>query len=116
MGWIWDLFFIMTITVLLLNLILRQLIPTRFGTLILLLLVLFRALGRGRGGLLGRLIRRTFALGIPLTSLLIFAVVYSQGDPDQMITIIGELGVLLIALFGIYIMVRGLFARSRLRS
>jgi len=111
MSWIWDSILLLTVVLFILGLILRGLISTQFGALALLLLVIFRAIGRGRGGHLSRLVRMVFTLGIPITSLLIFAVAHGQGDPEQIVAIIAGLGALLLALLGFYIMVRGLFAR-----
>ena len=109
MGWIWDFLVLLTITLLILRLILQGLIPLRFGVIVMILLVVLRAVGRGRGGRLSRIIRAMFAVGLPITALLTFAIAQSQGDLNQTMTIIGGLGALLIALFGFYIMVRALF-------
>jgi len=112
MGLIWDFFVIITITLLILGLMLQGLLPLQFGAIALVLLIAFRAIGRGRGGSLSRAVRTVFTIGLPITALLIFVTTYGQGDPKQMMAIIGGLGALFIVLFGLYIMVRALFPRA----
>ncbi|HID10594.1 MAG TPA: hypothetical protein EYP17_04755 [Candidatus Latescibacteria bacterium] len=109
-SWIWDTLFLLTIMLFILGSIAQGLIPVHFGALALAGLVVLRAIGRGRGGHLGRLVRRVFVIGLPITALLVFAVAYGQGDPEEMMAILVALGALLIALLGLYMMVRALFS------
>lgn len=110
MRWIWDSLFLLTVTVFILGSIAQGLISVHFGAFALAGLVILRAIGRGWGGHLGRLVRLVFAVGLPITALLLFAVAYGQGDPKGMMVILVALCALLISLFGLYTMVRGLFS------
>lgn len=110
MGGLWDSLFILTATLWILGLLAQGLIPLHFGAFALAGLVIFRAIGRGRGGHLGRLVRLVFVIGLPITSLWVFAITYGQGDPEGIMAILGALGALLMALIGLYLMVRALFS------
>lgn len=75
-----------------------------FGFVVL--LALSRALKIG----MGRLI---FRVGIPIASLLAFAVTYGQGQMDQILSILGSVLTLLVMLFGIYVMIARPFKKGR---
>jgi len=110
MGWIWDLVFIASIIGFLVGPILKGTIPLPLGVAALLLLVFFRALGRSRGGNLGRAIRTTFTVSVPVAGLAYLVVTQGQGDSTEMAAIAGGIAVLSIVVFGFYLMVRGMLA------
>jgi len=108
-GWFWDLLVMVAVVLLLLRPTIQGVISPELAALFLALLVTFRAIGRAVGKGLGRAVRLAFTVGLPLTSLLIFAVSYSQGNPREATAILGALGALILMLLGLYIMFRGLF-------
>jgi|GEM_PF-3641932 len=109
MGVIWDFFVIVSLAALVLGPVFRGELPPEFGAVALGLLVILRALGRARGGWLNRAVRTTFAIGIPLTALLLFITTQGQGELEKMVPIVVGVGTILLALLGLYIMIRGLF-------
>lgn len=111
-GLFWDILAIVSVTLLVLGLAAQGLVPTWLAALAIAGLAMLRALGRGRGGGLGRLVRRTFAIALVLTSLGIFLVSYGQGDPAAMRDLLLVLGVLAVVVFGLYVMVRGISSRK----
>jgi len=109
MGVIWDFFVIVSLAALVLGPVFRGELPPEVGAVALGLLVILRALGRARGGWLNRAVRTTFAIGLPLTALLLFITSQGQGDPEKIMLIAGSVGALLLMLLALYIMIRGLF-------
>jgi hypothetical protein len=67
-------------------------------------LVVLSALGKAAGF---RGVRLVFRVFLPLATLATFVIWQGQGDPKQMIAILGPLLALIIALFGLYIIVYG---------
>lgn len=108
-GLFWDLLVVISVTMLLLGPMARGEISPELGAMALALLVASRAIARGRGGWLGRAVRTTFTVGIPLTALLLFVASQGQGDPEKMMLIAGSVGAVLLMLLALYIMIRGLF-------
>lgn len=108
-GWFWDLLFIIAVTTFILGLIVQGLVSVQFGTLVIIILLVLRALGRGLGGGIGRVVRKTFTIALPIVAVVMFAITYSGGEMKGMVAILTALGALFIALLGLYIMIRGLF-------
>ena len=107
MGFLW----IISLTVWLLPLAERGLISPSHTAIALIGLVLFVALmGVGRG--IGHIIRLMFRVGIPIASLLTFAIVHGY-DQKGIASVLLQLSPLLIALVGIYLMVAGPLMKKR---
>jgi hypothetical protein len=111
MGFLWDIVVIASIMVWVLALYLQGYIPTWLVLVALVGLVLVRALGRGAGGGVGRLVRTILTVGLPIASILTFAIIYGGGSNRDMTLIFSQVGVLLVILAGLYFMFRGLFSR-----
>ena len=80
-------------------------VPPAWAGSLLVLLVFFVAMARVlRMSFVGAL----FRVGWPLTALVIFAVWYGRQNPHSATSLFGSLLQLLIVLFGLYIMFRGL--------
>lgn len=106
-GWFRDLLSVLTMTVLVLSLAAQGLIPVGLAAGALLGLVALWAIGRGTGGGIGHMVRKTLGIALPLTSLAVLLVVHSQGDPTAMKSLLASIGALVLALFGVYVMFRG---------
>lgn len=98
---------IITVTLLLLRPAAQGAISPSLVAVFLMLLVAFRAMGRGMGKGISRAVRLAFTVGLPFASLLMFALSVSQGNLKNTATILGALGALILSLMGIYIMFRG---------
>lgn len=109
-GLFWDFLGIISVTVFILGLTVQGFIPPQLATFAMLGLLILRALGRGLGGGVGRTVRRTFGIALPIMVVLMFAIAYGGGEMGPMMAILSSLATLLMALLGIYIMIRGLFA------
>ena len=57
------------------------------------------------------LVRTVFRIGLPVVSVMALAAYYGQGDERATAAIIANIGLLGVMLFGLYIMVSGLFRR-----
>ena len=80
--------------------------------LILVALVALAAFGKSQGwGLIGTL----FRVALPIASLLTFAIWNGHGDSRAIGSILGGLLLVVIALYGVYIMVFGAFGKRRRR-
>lgn len=112
MGFLWDIVVIASIMVWVLALYLQGYIPAWIILIALVGLVLVRAFGRGAGGGVGRLVRILLTVGLPVASILTFAIIYGGGNNRDMALILSQVGVLLIMLTGLYFMFRGLFSRK----
>lgn len=110
-GWLWDWLVIISVTAFTIGLMLQGFVPFWLGTLAIITLIILRAAGRGWGGGLGRAVRRTFTVAMPIIAILILAITYSGGNTKDMLAITSQLGALCIALLGLYIIIRGLFPR-----
>jgi hypothetical protein len=108
-GWFWDWLFIITLTVFILKLILQGDVPLEFGTLAIIALVAIRALGRGLGGGIGQVVRKTFTIALPIVTAVTIAITYSKGEITHMVALLVVLGALSLMLLALYIMIRGLF-------
>jgi len=113
MRFLWDFIILLSILVWLIGLASQGVIPLKMVALALIGFVFFRALGRAQGGMLSRLIRMLFKIGIPLTSLLVFAVLHGKGDVRDVAGILGVLGALFIILVGFYVTFYGFFSSSK---
>lgn len=109
-GWFWDFLVIIAVTIFILGLIAQGLVPLQLGAFAIIALLVLRAVGRGLSGGVGRAVRKTFTIALPIVAVLMFAIAYSGGEMKPMIAILSALGALFITLLGIYIMIRGLFA------
>lgn len=109
----WDFFVILSAIVWIFTLVLQGYISIEFAGLILIAIVFFRVLGRGIGGSIGRLVRFLFSVGIPLATLGTFIVVFSGGNLDSVLTILGGIISLFLILLGIYLMFFALFPSKR---
>lgn len=107
--WFFDLLLILSLTLWLLKLGMGGYLSAEFIGVILIALVFFIALARRTK--MG-LVRLAFRVGVPLASLAAFAVWHGQGDPAAMTAILGTVGVIVIILFGYYVMFGGLRGRS----
>jgi len=110
-GWLWDFLFIIVISTVAVSLIIQGFIPLELGVVLMLALIVFRTIGRILGGGIGRTIRATFTVALPILSVLILAVTYSGGELQPMAGILMSMGTLFMVLFGIYIMIRGPFSK-----
>lgn len=113
MRYLWDFIIILSILPWILRLAAEGYISPRFVALVLVAIVFFRALGRGCGGGLGRLIRATFLMGIPIASLLTFTATLGGGSYREIASILSRIVVLFIILVGFYIMFLGPFSSKR---
>ena len=111
MRLLWDLLLIISVMVWVLSLAQRGMISPSHTAIVLIGLVSFIALIRIGGGV-GRIIRTTFRVGLPLASLLTFAVVYGY-DVKGVINILLQLSPLVVVLLGLYLMFGGLFTKKR---
>jgi len=111
MRLLWGLLWIISLTVWVLPLADRGLISPSHAAVALVGLVLFVAL-MGVGGGIGHLIRVMFRVGIPVASLLTFAIVHGY-DLKGVASILLQLSPVLIALVGIYLMVAGPLLKKR---
>lgn len=105
-----ELFGVYALALFILGLIAEGLIPLPFGMAALLALVILRAIGRGRGGHLARTVKRTFALAVPIVSTVLFLVMFTSGNPNQLPGLLAQLIGLLVLVTGVYVMIRGLVA------
>lgn len=109
---IWDFLLIIGIGVWVVGLTAQGYLSTDYTAFILVTLVFFIAMIKV-GGSLGRLIRKLFRISLPIAALLVFVMVYGQGEWTQMRGIFMQLLLLFIILLGFYIMFSGLFGRKR---
>lgn len=96
-------------------LILRGYVSITVGVIALVAIVFFRALGRGLGGNIGRLVRLVFGIGVPAASILTWAIILSGGDWGDIVRALGGLGAICLAIGGLYIMFFGAFSSRRKR-
>lgn len=113
LGYLWDAFTILSTLVLILSLVAQGYIPLHFGALVLVGVVFFIASGRGSGGNIDRLVRFLFRVGFPLVSLGTLVVIFSGGNYEDIVLMLGEIGRLCLVLAGFYVMFWGFSSRQR---
>ena len=109
-GNLFDLLVLLTLTLWLLGLGAQGRMSGE--TIVLVLLGLTFLLAVSRRAKVG-LARTTFRIGIPLTALATFVIVYGGGDLRRMAPLLGSVVALVVMLFGFYIMFGGLSRRGR---
>lgn len=107
----WDALFLVSGGLFVLGAATKGFISIGAAVVILLALVLFRVVARSKPLGVGRAVRWAFAVGLPLASLAMFATTLGEGDPAKTAALAGELLALFLVLFGVYVMLRGLFTR-----
>jgi hypothetical protein len=107
----WDSLLILTVLVWILRLVAEGYLSEKAGAIFLVLLVFFISFIRVRGSI-GRLIRLTFRVALPIASLASLSAVYGSGSVEGAITIFFMIAPLLIALIGFYVMFGGPFHRK----
>ena len=112
-GLLWDLLFLVSISVFVMGSLMRGHISVGLAAFVLIGFVLFRAGTRALGGGMGRAIRWSFSVGLPLASLGMFAAAHGRGNAGETAAILAGMATLVIVLFGLYLMLRGPFARRR---
>jgi hypothetical protein len=108
---LFDFLLILSIAVWVLPLAGKGMISSTHAAIALFLLVLFVALIRIGGGI-GRIIRFTFRVGLPIASLFTFAVVYGY-DTGGIVRILLQASPLLLILGGLYLIFAAPFAKNR---
>jgi len=78
---------------------------------VVLVSVVLRVAGRSRGKTIGQAVRAFFLIALPLASLALFVLSSGGGDPRQITAIAGSVFSLLLVIFGLYVMLRGMFTR-----
>lgn len=109
-GLFFDIFTILTITIWLLGFTLSGYLSSEQTALFLFGFVVLLAVSRALKVGLGRLI---FRVGLPIASLLAFAVTYGQGQMDQVMRILAFVFTILLMLLGFYAMIVGPFRKGR---
>lgn len=109
-GWFFDMLVLLTAVVWLLKLALAGYLTVEQTAIFLFGFVVLLSVSRAFKIGIGRLI---FRVGIPIASLLAFAVTYGQGQMNQIMSILGSVLTLLVVLFGLYIMIIGPFKKGR---
>jgi len=107
-GCFFDLLLILSLTVWIIGAVMVGRISGEHAALALLGLVALIAVSRGLGS---SLIRLTFRIAVPVASVAALVLWSGSGDPRSTTAILGTLGALVLVLFGLYVMVRGLFSR-----
>lgn len=110
-GCLGDVLAIISVILLVLGLGVQGAVSPEVVGVFLLVLIAFRAIGRALGEGIGRAVRYAFTIGLPLASLFMFAVAYSQGNLKDLVGILSALGALVLTWLGIYIIFRGLSSR-----
>jgi hypothetical protein len=110
-GRLWDVLTILSILVWLLPLAARGLIGADLLAIAFALLVILLAVGRARGGGLSHVVRFCLRVGLPIVSLLTFAIVIGEGDLEAAGQVIAGTAVLIVAGLGLYIIVWGTLSR-----
>lgn len=108
-GWFFDILVLLTVVIWLLKLALAGYLTAEQTALFLVGFVALLAISRSLRIGIGRLI---FRVGMPIASLLVFAITYGQGQMDQVVSILASLLTLVIVLFGIYVMISGPFKKK----
>ncbi|MGQ9691768.1 MAG: hypothetical protein ACUVQY_11060 [Thermoproteota archaeon] len=106
---IWDILVILSVAVWVLSLAHQGYIPPWLAALALVIFVRARSAARSRGGNFSRFIRMLFTTLVPIASLAVFVLTYSNGNPtviSQILFLLLELG---IVLAGLYVMIYHLF-------
>ena len=111
----WDMFVIVTAVVWIMALVLQGYVSPNFAAFAFLIVVICLALGRSLGGNVGRLVRFLFRIGLPLASFLTLTVILGGGDWRDIIGVLSSLGVLCLALAGLYMIFLGIFSIFRSR-
>lgn len=110
---LWDVVVIVSAVVWIVPLILHGYISISMGVIAVVGIVFFRALGGGLGGNMGRLVRLVLGLGVPAASILTWAIILTGGDWRDIVRVLGGLGVLCLAVGGLYVMFFGAFSSRR---
>lgn len=114
-GYLWDFIVVLSALAWLVALYLQGLISLHFVAFALVAIVVLRAVGRGLGGNIGRLIRLWLGIGIPGASFLTFVIILTGGELKDIVKVLSGFGGLLIALGGLYLMIFGAFSSKRQR-
>lgn len=109
LGWFFDILVLLSVVIWLLKFALAGYLTAEQTALFLVGFAALLAISRASKIGIARLI---FRVGLPIASLLTFAVLYGHGQREQAISIIGSVLALLVALFGIYIMISGPFRKK----
>ena len=112
---LWDGIVIVSAVVWIVPLILRGYVSIPVGVIALVAIVFFRALGRGLGGNIGRLVRLVFGIGVPAASILTWAIILTGGDWGDIVRVLVSLVALCLAIVGLYIIFFGAFSSRRKR-
>jgi hypothetical protein len=112
----WDFLVMLSAIVWIVTLVSQGYISLSFGAFALVAILFFTALARGMGGNIGRLVRFLSRVGLPLSSCLTFLVIIGGGDFRNTVGVLSALGVLLVALIGLYIVFLGFFSGFRSRK
>ena len=107
----WDSFVILTVLAWILKLALGGYLSTQWAAISLVLLIFFIATIRIRGSI-GRLIRATFRMGLPIASLASLCVTYSSGS-EEALSVFFCILTLFIMLIGIYLMFSAPFSDKK---
>jgi len=110
-GMLHDFLFILSSMLFVLGAAAKGYVSPQGAAGILIALMLLRALARARGKAFGSNLRRLFTVGLPLASFAMFAIDNGDKGAGGTMAIAGSGAALVLSLFGIWIMVRGLFGR-----
>ena len=106
MGTLYDLFLILSIALGGLQLGLKGYLTVGQVVTFFVLGTIFVALSRVFRSRWSKFLFRVF---VSISSLLVFGLSYGKGDPKEVVGIIGSVLVLVLMLFGVYVMFRGPF-------
>lgn len=112
MGVLFDMLAILSVAIWLVKLAAEHTISIEAAATILLVLVALRVAGRARRV---SLVRQIFGIGLPLASLYTFTRSSTSGDPRAMAELYYLFAVLIVVLFGYYVMFFGAFSGRRSR-
>ena len=110
-GYFFDFLFIVTLAIWIVGLSVAGRLSQGGAAFALFALVLL--VGAARAAKIG-IVRLVFRIAVPVASVAAFVVWYGEGDPRAMGALLGAIGTLVVVLFGLYLMIRGVFsARHR---
>ena len=112
MRMLWDIMVILSAMVWILKLISDGFISVEIGAVSLIAIVFFVSIAN-LGGSLGRLIRSTFRIALPIASLASLCVAYSAGSTQRALNTFYSILTLWVILFGFYLMFSGLFPAKK---
>lgn len=112
-GWLFDALVLLSMLLWLLRLGLNGTLSPEIIALLLVAAVVLVAIARAAG--MG-LVRLTLRVGVPLVSLWLFITANTDGSREEITAALAAIVALLMAVFGIYIMIAGVLQSRRRRQ